>query len=273
MKQHRPHGIAPTSWESGILKIRAFEMIMILFYIEDLRKFIIGSIQGSDIILGLDRLSDGKARTKEGKKMDLARGVLVSAGVINQTESDELFDLLDYRNRIGHVVQELTVDIGAYSNLSHRDPMTYEPISIYDYTAVKRAKQLRLKIRRGMTKKFEISMSMSSLMFEAAEKSYLAEIERLKMKVNKDIKKTNKLIAETNRVIKSIPESVLATAQPFHPRNTRENGALTKAGGNCIYQLYDAKATPLSVAYMMRISLKSAKFWFKKWQTSKTKLS
>ena len=43
-KQHRPHGKAPTAWEADILKIRAFEMVLILFYMEDLRRFIMGSI-------------------------------------------------------------------------------------------------------------------------------------------------------------------------------------------------------------------------------------
>lgn len=262
--------MAPTTWEADILKIRAFEMVMILFYIEDLRKFIIGSIQVTDRLHGLNRLTDGNPKTREGKKMDLARAVLVSEGVISQAESDELFELVDYRNLIGHKVQELTVDVGAYSDLSRINPKTYKPISIYDYTAAKRAKQLRLKVMKGMMGKFAMTASMSSLKFEAAEKTYLTEIERLKKRVNRGIEQTNRLIVETNRIIESIPESVKAAAQPSHPRNIRENGSLTKAGGSCAYQLYDANATPLAVAYMMRISLKSAKLWFKKWQASKS---
>ena len=39
-KEHRPHGKAPTAWEADILKIRAFEMVLVLFYMEDLRRFI-----------------------------------------------------------------------------------------------------------------------------------------------------------------------------------------------------------------------------------------
>lgn len=269
MKQHRPKGMAPTTWEADILKIRAFEMVMILFYLEDLRHFIIGSIHFTDKLHGLNRLTDGKPKTKEGKKMDLARAVLVSEGAISQAESDELFALVDYRNLIGHKIHELTVDVGAYSDLTHIDPETYKPIPAYDYTAAKRAKKLRLKVMKGMTARFVMQVSMSSLKFEAAEKTYLTEIERLKKRVNKGIEQTNKVIAETNRVIESIPGSVKATAQPYHPRNTRENGSLTKAGGSCAFQLFDAKATPLAVAYMMRISMRSASLWFDKWQASK----
>ena len=75
-KEHRPHGKAPTAWEADILKIRAFEMVLILFYMEDLRRFIMGSIEATDKLHGLNRLSDGKPKTREGKKLELARADL-----------------------------------------------------------------------------------------------------------------------------------------------------------------------------------------------------
>ncbi|MDW2982421.1 hypothetical protein [Rhodanobacter sp. KK11] len=266
MKEHRPHGSAPTTLEADILKVRAFEMVTVLFYVEDLRQFIVHSIRFTDKLLGSIRLTNGETKTKEGKQMDLARAALVSEGIINQAESDELFDLINYRNLIGHQIHELTVDVGAYSNRTRLDPTTYEPIPAYDYTAAKRAKTLRLKVMEGMAGKFVMAVSMSSLEFEAAEKTYWAEIERLKKKINKGIERANKAITETNRAIRSVPESVRAMAQPYHARNIRENGSLTKAGRTCAFQLFDAKATPLAVAYMMRISLRSANRWFKKWQ-------
>lgn len=268
-RQHRPHGAAPTAWETDILKIRAFEMVLVLFYMEALRRFIIESIQATDKFSGADRISDGKPKTKEGKRMELARALLVSEGAITQAESDELFGLLDYRNLIGHKVQELTVDVGAYSDLTRLDPKSFKKIPAYDYTAAKRAKKLKEIVERGMMRKFVMSLGMESLQFEAAERTYLAEIERLKMRVNNGITKTNKLIEQTNQIIKSIPKSVTEAAVPYHPRNTRENGSLTRAGGECAFQLFEAQATPLAVAYMMRISLRSANLWFKKWQARK----
>ena len=70
--------------------------------------------------------------------------MLVSEGVIDQAESDELKELVDYRNIIGHTIHDLTVDVGAYSDLTRqRDPKTFKPMPLYDYTAAKRAKALR----------------------------------------------------------------------------------------------------------------------------------
>lgn len=48
IKNHRPHGTAPSRWETDLLKIRAFEMVLIVFYIEDLKKFILASIEFTD---------------------------------------------------------------------------------------------------------------------------------------------------------------------------------------------------------------------------------
>ncbi len=268
-KEHRPHGKDPTVWEADVLKIRAFEMVLTLFYMEDLRRFIMGSIEATDKLHGVNRLSDGKPKTKEGKKLELARAVLVSEDVIDQAESDELKELVDYRNIIGHTIHDLTVDVGAYSDLTRRDPETFKPMPVYDYTAAKRAKVLRQKVMTGMMKKFMMWSSFDFLAFEAAEKTYVAEIERLKKRVNQGIVKANKMIAETNRVIQTIPESVMESAQPGHPRNIKENGALSKRGADCIFQLFGAHATPLAVAYLMRISHRSATHWFTKWKAGK----
>ena len=96
-----------------------------------------------------------------------------------------------------------------------------------------------------------------------------AEIERLKKRVNQGIVKANKVIAETNRIIQAIPKSVMESAHPGHPRNVKENGTLSKRGVECVFQLFEAQATPLAAAYLMRISQRSATHWFAKWKASK----
>ncbi|WP_431296458.1 hypothetical protein [Rahnella sp. PAMC 25559] len=269
MKEHRPHGRTTTSLEANVLKIRAFEMVLILFYMENLKRFILGSIQQTDKIRGENYFASGKIKTSEGKKMEIARARLVSEGVINQTESDELKKLMDYRNIIGHKVHDLTVDVGAYANLTTLHPETYKPMPAYDYTAAKRARLLREKIENGMMGNYIMRMSFSSLAFEAAEKTYLKEIKRLKVRTNKDIKNFNDIIQDTNRLIKGIPTSVMLAAQPAHPQNIKNNGNLSKHGVKCAKLLFEAKATPLAVAYMMRISFRAANRWFSRWKAAK----
>lgn len=280
MRNHRPHGSAVLAWEADILKVRALEMVLILFYVQDLKEFILHSIEGTHKIrsrLGIPTSTDavvgstgGNAGTREGKKLDRARALLVDEGVITQDESDELFKLMDYRNSIGHAVHELTGDVGKYAHLGKADPKTNEPITLYDYTAAKRAKALSEKIQEGMARSFVLTVNLGGLQFESAEKTYIAEVKRLKKKINKAIEKANQLIAETNRVIRNIPDSVKASAEPRHPRHTRHNGSLTPAGRHCAYALFTAGATVLAVAYMMRISLRSAKLAFRNWDAART---
>lgn len=252
-----------------MLKLRAFEMVLILFYMDALRRSIIESIRVTDKFSGVDRLGDSEPRTREGKKMERARAVLVSDGVISQEESNEIHELVDYRNLIGHKVHELTADIGAHSDLLRLDPKTLKSIPVYDYTAAKRAKELKRKVERGMRGKFIMSIGFDELQFHAAERTYLAEIERLKVRVNAGIIKANQVIRDTNQIIRSIPESVTDAAQLYHPGITRENGTLTPLGGRCAFKLFEANASPLAAAYMMRISLRSSKLWFRKWTRSK----
>lgn len=162
VNNHRPHGRTPARWEADLLKLRAFEMVLVLFYMEDLKKLILAAIEFTDKLNGVTRLDNGEPKTKEpkeSKKIKLARAVLVSEGVINQAESEELRSLLDYRNTIGHEIHKLTVDVGAYSGLTRRDPKSLKPIPTYDYSAAKRAKQLRQAIIVGMAGKFTLSLS------------------------------------------------------------------------------------------------------------------
>ncbi|AZD00716.1 hypothetical protein [Pseudomonas chlororaphis] len=259
MKPHRPHGLAPTTLEADILKLRAFEMVLILFYMEDLKAFIIDSIETTHEINGTASPLPLK------KKMDAARKLLVVEGCISQAESDEILRLVNYRNTIGHQIHALTCDIGAYSELGDFDPNTYEPVRKYDYSAAKGARQLRKKVSEGMAKKFSLRASLNGLRFEAAERIYLTEIQRLTRKVNKRIRQFNETIVGTAAVIRKIPAAVLDRAQPGHPRNIKNNGTLSESGVNCIFQLFDVGVTPLAVAYLMRVSVRSANAWHKKW--------
>lgn len=274
MKKHRPYGPAPMKWEVDLLKLRAFEMVLVLFYIEDLKQFILNSLKFTNELAGILLPAKGQPicggqseeSKREGKRFELARQSLVTRGVISQTESDELLELVDYRNTVAHEVQQLTVDIGAYSHLTKFYSATFEPIPQYDYSAAKRAKQIREKISQGMAaKNYVLPASFRSLQFDAAERTYITEIERLRKTVNKGIDQVNKIIAGTSEVIASIPEETLNSAQPGHPRNTKANGTLSKQGELCVFKLYEAKATPLAVAHLMRISHGAASRWFKKW--------
>lgn len=261
MNRHRPHGKRPTTLECDILKVRALEMILILFYMEDLKTFILDSIRNTNSLLNDGESEPKKEKVGKGKLFDNARLKLVSEGIISKEESETLKELIDYRNDIGHRIYMLTSDVGAYSNLGITPR--------YDYTAAKKARTLRHKIMNEMGKHFILTLSFDSLAFEAAENAYKKEIERLKKKVNKGIETLNIEVTEINRQILSIPKPVIDKLQPGHPKNHKRNGTLSSHGFECVYAIFELKVSPLTVSYIMRCSYRAAISWYKKWNESK----
>lgn len=107
-------------------------------------------------------------------------------------------------------------------------------------------------------------------MFEAAEKSHLLEIKRLKKKISKQVEQYKQQVDTTNQVIRSISQDLLDAAQPYHPKHYKRNETLTESGISCVNQLFGAGATPLAVAHLMKISLKSSRKWHRRFTANQT---
>ncbi len=148
MKPHRPKGPLPSALEANELKLRALEMILIIFYIEDLRRFILGAIRGNDAIFQReDRLKrkdegDKEKEASASKVMRMATKMLVDEGVISKIEKKEFITLINYRNAIGHEPHQFTVDVGSYSELAN----IVKNSRRYDHTILERVRTMRDKI-------------------------------------------------------------------------------------------------------------------------------
>lgn len=121
MERHRPHGRTVTTLEADVLKLRALEMVLVLFYVENLKDFIISSVK---VTKRLRKIIDStKSTTNEEKQISFkeAHELLISEGVITQEESLQLREMIDYRNTIGHEIHRITIDVGAYANLAEYD--------------------------------------------------------------------------------------------------------------------------------------------------------
>lgn len=255
MKKHRPNGPAPTALESNVLKLRALEMILIVFYMEDLRRFIIKAVTLSN------QFQQQPAPLPSGDLLKHATKTLLDAGVLTKDQRTEFNKLVAYRNIIGHEPHFLTVDVGPYEDLAEMIAIKSRNPSGYDGTMLDRVIKMRKHIHEAVAKKFIMEVSSDSLMFEAAEKTYLTEIKRLKAKIASHLKKLKSQIDEANESIKKIPKKVLEEAEPFHPMHYKNNGTLSASGIDCVKKLYQAGATPLAVSHLMKISLTSAKRW------------
>ena len=270
MERHRPHGRTVTTLESDVLKLRALEMVLVIFYVENLKDFIISSVR---VTKRLRKILDSKKPTtsdKEQISFKEAHKLLILEGVITQEESLQLREMIDYRNTIGHEIHRITIDVGAYSHLAKYDLPNGHKIAKYNYSAVQHVQDLRNKVERKMMEKsFCFDLSFDTLAFNAAEQTYLKEIKRLRKKVNDGVDRLNVTIEATNKIIKNIPRNVMDVIQPGHPKNTKTNGTFSQEGIKGMFMLYDSKATPLAAAYIMRISYRTASKWYKKWSENR----
>lgn len=166
------------SLERNILKFRALQMALILFYVEDLKRFVVQSIQMSDKILGTARLPHGK---KLGER---AWNIVVEEGILTADESEEIQNLIGYRDKIAHKIHMMTFD------LSHdqyaRDVLDFDGLH-YDYSALARVKEISVKVSKGFQPKFAMLASLDHVLFEDQEHAYNHELKLLAKRINKQI--------------------------------------------------------------------------------------
>jgi hypothetical protein len=262
MQEHFPRGTRLSALEKNELKRRALEMVMLLFYIEDLKKFVVSSIRATD-----SRHDDpAKHRLPNGTKglYKAAWATLAAAGVLTQDEADEIEKLIDYRNLIAHETQNLIGDIGRNPSARIRNDEEQ-----YNFDALKRIRHVRKKITAGMMRNFILVVSFRGILFEAAEQTYAEELKRLESKIRRQAKVAKQEVDEANAAIDQLRHSgLLKILQPGHPDQVSRSGTLTPQGLNCCKRLFDAGASPFVVAHLMRLSLRAANKQYRVWQAT-----
>jgi uncharacterized protein YutE (UPF0331/DUF86 family) len=164
------------SLERNILKYRSLQMSLILFYIEDLKRFVVQSIQATDEVLGTDRLPDGK------KLYERAWQFVVDEGILTAEESAEIQELIDYRNDIAHKFHLMTFDLSP-ENFA-RERKSVQGVR-YDYEAVDRVKEIRDKVFLGFQAKFVMRAGLDAALFADQEHSINYELDLLACRIDK----------------------------------------------------------------------------------------
>jgi hypothetical protein len=129
-----PEGTKLPALERNILKFRAFEMMLSLFYAEDLKRFLTSTVEVSDRFRA-------KKRFKPGTKFNyaMAADFFLKEGHLSKAERDELKALIDFRNDIAHELHTLTFDVGR-SNFIRKLLQHQIETPKYDYGKLKRLK-------------------------------------------------------------------------------------------------------------------------------------
>lgn len=249
-----PKGRRLPALERNILKYRAFEMVVILFHIEDLREYVLRTIRAND-----------KGRIPEGTKKpyEKAWAYLVEKGVITQDESDDIRKLTDYRNTIAHDIQQLTYDLS-----QERFAADYGSVYKvkYDSRALRRLKKYRPKIEKGLRHMIYVA-SFDHLMFEATEKTLEQELARFRKKIDKLFAERQAEMQRLQEEVSSLDDGELERIGLYHPGNqVGENGRLTERGVRVCEVLFERKLSPLAVSYLMQLSYRATSRRYKAWK-------
>ena len=115
MFNFNPRGENFRALEQNILKFRTFEMVLILFYVEEIKSIALRTIKVTDKHRKSyqnieERLPDGT--TKIYKKL---WALLVSEGILSKEEKEDVERIIDYRNNIAHSIGELVFDLNVDS--------------------------------------------------------------------------------------------------------------------------------------------------------------
>jgi hypothetical protein len=255
-----PEGTRLPALERNILKYRGFEMLLMLFYVEELREMIISAVRASARWKYRD-LPRIEPATKN--KFKVAMTALVRDGILSQHESDEIVKLVDIRDIVGHELQKMTFDIS-------RDTWARKVREVeearYDSEALGRVKSFLDTLEKRMRSKYVREISLDSLLFRSAERTYSNEIMSLKRKIDAQYQHRGKKLANLKGQLSlQGTEFEKQEFHPAHPANMGRNGCLTKRGVEICFRLFDLGKSPLAVAYLMYISVRAARKRHRQW--------
>jgi hypothetical protein len=301
-----PRGGGASALERNVLRYRAIEASLYLFYTAEIREFMlenvfplvseVGGVAGwktaaearqEQLMRALvteaeaaGRISADEAAAlapaaphdpKEGKKLRRAFGYAVANGMFEAAEADELMALLQYRNEVAHHIHLVMADVT-------RSYWTADYVA-YAAPAYKSEALDRLRAYRGeLWERFGrlsslYRSSFQHLLFEHAERVFEEDLVRLDRRIRAQIDD------ERTRFEALRPELSLSgtgLVDDLHPRapwnfrsaryEAQQTGHLTSQGVEICYRLFDLGKSPLAVAYLMGISLRAAQNRARRWR-------
>ena len=148
--------------EKNLLKYRALEMALSLFYAQSLKNLIIESLHTTDKLLNQNRYSKN-----DNKPLKKALVILQEENILTEIETQEIENLIDYRNDIAHHIEQMIKDI------KHPDELFdgHEFIRPkYNYDIPQKLQFYKIKIEKGFqTRGYIVNISLDTYFFKHAE--------------------------------------------------------------------------------------------------------
>lgn len=304
-----PRGGRASALERNILRFRATEATLYLFYAEEVRSFLLRDVhraatrqQGEAtwdppeerrlqcVLAKLlrDAETAGKlspedaaalrrasaSERQQGKKLKIALGYAVTVGTFTDVEAAELKALLDYRNDIAHRIHLVMSDVSR--NYWAIDHVAYAAPT-YKGEALDRLRAFRRSLWERAGGKLILTLSMDRMLFELAEHIYEQDLKRLDHLITKQIARERERYNAINSELDLRGTELVDDMSPRFLANHRAGrqgrgddyvpatGHLTKRGIEICYRLFDLGKSPMAVAYLMGMTLRSVERRRRSW--------
>lgn len=303
-----PRGGRPSALERNVLRYRATEATLYLYYADEVRTFLLTDIYSAAVrqpnkcvwetpaeqrlqAVFARLLSNAEAEKKvdredvdalrhafehdrqQGKKLKIAIAFAIKDGLLTENEGAELKGLLDYRNDIAHRIHFVMSDISRnYWTISH----LRFAAPTYKGDALDRMRSYRRSLRGRACGQIIKEFSMNDMLFELVEQSLESDLDRLERIIRKQIDQERGRFKKINAELDLRGTELVGDLSPRHPSNHRscynycdeytpETGHLTKRGVEICYRLFDLGKSPMAVAYLMGMTLRSAERRRRSW--------
>lgn len=266
-----PMGSRAPELERCLIRHRALQMMLILYYAEELKRDVINGVAAQMRWRGHSAMqpADGEGPSQEGKKQKRAFDQLVQDGVLTDDERKHMVSLIGRRNSIAHHLDHVTADLT--TDRTVRGWLDYYPDrQTHDYEALDQLRAARTLLSERMTAHhYVLELDMRGMFFESTERVLSADLKTLERRIRALMRQRRRDIAQLNAELLLKGSNLTGLFDPRWPENRYGNRQrLTPRGVETCYLLYDMGKSPLAVAHLMDLSLTAARRRARLWEAA-----
>lgn len=236
--------------ERNVLRYRAIETVLYLYFAEDLREFIINTAlpdadanalgawasgKSQQVARLLSRLVSDARRDKkltseeatqlralldeggrQSKKLKAAFRHAINVGLLTPTEANEVAELIDYRNDVAHRIHLVMADI---SRSHYASAYIDYAGAAYKTDALDRLRRYRKELPDRQRTRWVHSVSFDFILFDLAESVFEEELKRLERLIERQLKRANAAHAALSAELDLSGTELVGDLSPRFPPN------------------------------------------------------
>lgn len=220
-----PMGSRAPELERCLIRHRALQMMLILYYAEELKRDVINGIAAQMRWRGHSAMqpADGEGPSQEGKKQKRAFDQLVQDGVLTDDERKHMVSLIGRRNSIAHHLDYVTADLT--TDRTVRGWLDYYPDrQTHDYEALDQLRAARTLLSERMTAHhYVLELDMRGMFFESTERVLSADLKTLERRIRALMRQRRRDIAQLNAELLLKGSNLTGLFDPRWPENRYGN--------------------------------------------------